>query len=856
MTPAAGGWDQTNPIDGLLRRDSASFRRRAIVGTGIGVLLLAGISIALAWSQYDDAKSRAVTDLDARVVAVSALVDTSFGGQISTLQSIGKAPAVIDRQLPRMDQYFARVDPKGSRLFSGGLGWIDLHGIARASNPPNHLTTGSFADRTYFKQVVKTGLPYVSAGLIGRNNKQPVTVVAVPTFDARGHLSGVLVGSILLKTVGESKQALDLGYGDLQILDRKGNLLLEGLKPVENRTLLAQIQHDGSGALASSKGLDGHGSDVVAFATSKVSGWVTVIDRPRSTVFAASLRALTLELVSVGIGVLLVIAILLFVLRRAARDTDAQNERARSWSGLTRTLAGATSPFEVVHALLTSLAAVFPAGVAVVGFDDRGAFRVNASSRAPGTAEILEDTALLAAIAEIGKNGPVTRPLDQDPALRRLADGSGRSLRALHSVPLPGKTQPVGTISVVTDAPVLEESEWALLGSFADQAALALERSRLFMHEHELAVRLQRSLLPDQLPSEAGLELAGHYLAGGDAVEVGGDWYDAVRRADGIVQLCVGDVSGRGIGAATVMGRQRNTFHVSAYDCLSPAEIIRRIVRHIGPDEMITVACVSFDPYTGELAYACAGHPPPLLFDRELGTVVRLDGASAPPIGVAELTDIVEARLTVSKSAVLAMYTDGLIERRGQNIDDGIDLLAQIIETDGAESDPDLVVAKLSEGIGAPDDDVALLLAEIDGAMTQFEIEVAADPSSLPGIRRRLRGWLERRGLDASESADLVLAVSEACNNAIEHGYRDGNGSVKLTGECERERVRITIEDHGSWREESPSDERGRGLLLMRQLMDSVEVDAGAAGTRVTLEHLMSHTQQTVAEPAPVAPRS
>ena len=313
-------------------------------------------------------------------------------------------------------------------------------------------------------------------------------------------------------------------------------------------------------------------------------------------------------------------------------------------------------------------------------------------------------------------------------------------------------------------------------------------------------------------------------------------------------------MSGRGIGAATVMGRQRNTFHVSAYDCLSPAEIIRRLVRHIGPDEMITVACVSFDPYTGELVYSCAGHPPPLLFDQDVGKAVRLDRAGAPPIGVAEPTDIVESRLTVSGSAVLAMYTDGLVERRGQNIDEGIDFLGRVIAMPDAEIHPDLVVAKVSKTIGAPDDDVALLLVDIDGKSTQFEIEVAGDPSSLPEIRRRLRGWLERRGFDANESGDVVLAVSEACNNAIEHGYRDGLGPIKLAGEYDEERLRITIDDHGTWRDAVQDDERGRGRLLMERLMHSVDVVSGVTGTRVTLEYRVRSAQDTVSEYVPVGP--
>ena len=97
ISSSAGGFDRTNPIDGFSAGDPASFRRRAIVGAGLGVLLLAGISIALAWRQYDDAKSRAVTDLDARVVAVSALVDTSSAGR-SRPESIAESPAVVDRR--------------------------------------------------------------------------------------------------------------------------------------------------------------------------------------------------------------------------------------------------------------------------------------------------------------------------------------------------------------------------------------------------------------------------------------------------------------------------------------------------------------------------------------------------------------------------------------------------------------------------------------------------------------------------------------------------------------------------------------------------------------------------------------
>ena len=346
--------------------------------------------------------------------------------------------------------------------------------------------------------------------------------------------------------------------------------------------------------------------------------WVTVIDRPRSTVFAAALRALVLELASMGAGVLLILVILTFVVRRSRRESAIQNERARSWSGLTRALASAATPPEVADALLTSLATAFTEAAAVVAFEHADGPQIKAESALRQARRLIQSTAMLEKIAPLGKDGR------EQPPDRARARPQGRPYlqrQAAERDPQPADPwcrRRGRRDDRARDAEErLESSEWDLLVSFADQAAGALERARLFAHEHELAVRLQRSLLPDRLPSTDGVELAGHYLAGGAQVEVGGDWYDAVQRPDGIIQLCVGDVSGKGIGAATIMGRQRNVFHVYAHDYVSPAEITRRMLRHVSGEEMITLTCVSLDPFTGELTYSCAGHPPPLLVDRD-----------------------------------------------------------------------------------------------------------------------------------------------------------------------------------------------------------------------------------------------
>jgi len=835
----------------VLQRDSRILRRWIVVAGCLAVFLLAGISIALAWQQYDDAKEQARNDLRARAVAVAALMDTLFTGQIQTLTSIAEAPSVVGRHVPRMDAYFRRVSAPGAPPFTGGMGWIDRNGNPRAANDRASAPHGSLADRDYFRRVVATHEPYVSAGLIGRALRKPLIVIAVPTFGPGGDFTGVLAGSTLLTTFGESKQALELGYGNLQLVDRSGQLLLGGLAHVTNMGLLGRIRGKGAG-VASGRGLDGSGDHVVAFATASVPGWVTAIDRSQSSVYASARKALFLELGSVLAAVLLVLAILVFVTRRARRDAELYNERARAWSSLSRALASANTPTQVADALLSSLSGSFPNAVAIVGIETHGRLQVRAASRMVRARRITENARILELAAPLGLGGPRTVSLEHEPGLRDLYTKTGRGMRAVHGLPVAGSGgEPVGTIALLSTAAYLESHDWAVLRSFADQAARALERAWRFLQEHELAVRLQRSLLPERLPSADGLELAGHYRAGADAVEVGGDWYDAVRRPDGTVHLCVGDVSGKGIGAATVMSRQRHTFEVYAHDLASPAEVVRRMLRHADGEEMITLAVVTLDPYAGELRYSCVGHPPPLLLDRDSGELTRLDRAGAPPVGVAVPVDIVEATLPLPERAALLMYTDGLIERRGRNIEDAIALLGRVLQSESVLA-PDTILAKIADTIGSPDDDVALLLLSLDQQKVSFAIELPADANALRGLRRRLRGWLAQRGIDADESAGVVLAVSEACNNAIEHGYRDnGAGPVKVSlAPADDGMLRIVVEDHGTWRDDAPSADRGRGIGLMEELMDSTDIQTGLQGTRVTLERRVRAAPPLEAEPA------
>src|SRR5664279_3169158 len=248
-------------------------------------------------------------------------------------------------------------------------------------------------------------------------------------------------------------------------------------------------------------------------------------------------------------------------------------------------------------------------------------------------------------------------------------------------------------------------------------------------------------------------------------MEVGGDWYDVVRRSDGIVHITVGDVAGRGITAAVLMGQMRNAFRAYAYDHTSPAELLRRMRRHIGDEEMVTAVCLTLDPYTQELTYASAGHPPALLFPGVGEAVSRLDRASAPPLGFTPAEMIHEADVPLGGDSTIVAYTDGLIERRGWSIDVGIELLTEVLASSvrlTAEGLAARIASDVAARVGSGDD-IALLVVRLAGVPARMDIEIPSDPAALAGLRRRLRTWLALRGLGAEERDDAVLSVSEAC---------------------------------------------------------------------------------------------
>jgi serine phosphatase RsbU (regulator of sigma subunit) len=222
------------------------------------------------------------------------------------------------------------------------------------------------------------------------------------------------------------------------------------------------------------------------------------------------------------------------------------------------------------------------------------------------------------------------------------------------------------------------------------------------------------------------------------------------------------------------MAQLRNAFRAYALDYASPAEITRRLARHVPDGDMVTIVCMTLDPYTRRFGYSLAGHPPILVLDRATASVTLLGEAGAPPLGFASAESIREAWRTLPASAAIVAYTDGLVERRGAVIDEGIGRVAAVLAEAGdqpAEQLADAILATAVDVIGKGDDS-ALLVIDAPAVPAQVNMEIPAAAELMSPLRHRLDAWMTLRGIDRQQRLDSVLALHEACINAMEHGYQ------------------------------------------------------------------------------------
>ncbi|MDG9717920.1 PP2C family protein-serine/threonine phosphatase [Streptomyces sp. DH24] len=294
--------------------------------------------------------------------------------------------------------------------------------------------------------------------------------------------------------------------------------------------------------------------------------------------------------------------------------------------------------------------------------------------------------------------------------------------RPLLCIPLVTRQAPLGVLTLSPPGARWDPDDAVMLIELTRRASIAIDNARRFEHNRDIAETLQRALLTD-LPETPGLGLAARYLPATHGLNIGGDWYDAFRQRDGSLITIVGDVTGHGLRAAVMMSQLRTALRAYAVDGGSPGRLLTRLhqfLHHLQPDLYATAVIARFHPDDPTLTWAAAGHPPPVLRTPD-GRVHTLDARPGAMLGIPLRQEIADHTVRLSPGSTLALYTDGLVERRAHGIDPGIERLAAALGGFGTEElDTDLYGS--ADRILRPllsdserDDDVCLLLCHFRG---------------------------------------------------------------------------------------------------------------------------------------------
>lgn len=365
---------------------------------------------------------------------------------------------------------------------------------------------------------------------------------------------------------------------------------------------------------------------------------------------------------------------------------------------------------EALHSLLQTAQQILPGDRAdILLLDEAGERLATRATAGPGAPAAPGQG--LVAIGEgvfgtVAANGQSSRVDD----LSAIAVSDGPALHgSMIRTPLRVEGEVIGVLAASAPSTgSFSEADLRLLEVVGERVALAVGQAQIRDREQRLVETLQRALLPQQLPTVAGLEIAARYRP--LATSVGGDFYDAVVLGDGMVGIAIGDVTGKGLRAAAAMGRLRSALHAYALDSPSPAAVISRLDRFAAADGAIATALyLVLDPAVGRVTLASAGHLPPLLIDGDSARYLELGRALSPPLGLAvDTRDEIDIELRDGSAVVL--YTDGLIERT-RNVDEGLPALREAASRSIGESLDALcehVLAALAPG-NRYRDDVALL---------------------------------------------------------------------------------------------------------------------------------------------------
>ncbi|WP_308405710.1 SpoIIE family protein phosphatase [Streptomyces tardus] len=447
-----------------------------------------------------------------------------------------------------------------------------------------------------------------------------------------------------------------------------------------------------------------------------------------------------------------------------------------------------------------------------------------------------------------------------DPKVQAALD---LDIHSLLCVPLSARGIVLGllVISRAGEREGFDDDDVALTMELAGRAGVSLDNARLYAREREGALMLQRSLLPQRVPSPPGVRVAVRYVPGSSGTEVGGDWFDVIPLAGGRVALVVGDVMGHGLRAAATMGRLRTAVRTLAPLDLPPHELLRQINDLAddlaqGPEEPLMATCVYavYDPSTRTVSLAKAGHVPPLLVGAPSAGGERaaelLELPSGAPLGV-EGVHFESVDVRIEEGAVLVLYTDGLVETRGEDITDGLARLSgrltrqtaggRPFDIEDACDDAIEMITPHSDAVPAQADDAALLMAQLGGLPDDSSASwtFPAETLAVRRARHEVRTTLQRWGLEELTD-EAVLLVSELFTNALRYAHGPIGVRMVRAGSLLVE-VSDPLPDPPRERTPDPDDEGGRGIQLVAQSARRWGTRRGPAGKTVWFELSLPH---------------
>lgn len=445
----------------------------------------------------------------------------------------------------------------------------------------------------------------------------------------------------------------------------------------------------------------------------------------------------------------------------------------------------------------------------------------------------------------------IVEDIAEDPLwadFKSLALAAG--LRACWSTPILGVGgRLLGTFAMYYPLPLAPTpSDRALIDVLVRSVSLALERSRRdeqkereLATERSLALTFQRSLLP-RVPVRVGpVELAARYRTGDPGVRVGGDWFDAIEVDEGLV-LVVGDVQGHDVEAAALMGQLRTVVRTTAFEGHSPAGVLAHTADYLSrldTELLATALVVHVDVGARLLTAACAGHlPPAVLAFTSVGPLVsHLGVRTGPPLGIG--LEWEERSTQLAEDAVLLLYTDGLVESRAWDIEEGVRRLDSLLMSLPKGAGPAEVLGAALELVpaGSRGDDVAVLAARISSAggelSTSVQRSLPAQPMSVPVARWWARDWLTVSGVSDELVDSALVVVSELVSNAA----RQEGGSIRIRLELNDESLWVEVFDGGRRMPRlvdfGPEAIEGRGLQLVDALAEAWGVQEELDGKTV-----------------------